>query len=205
MKRILILTVAVWLGGILIAPAQDASAAADRAAAEERYQRLAGKLQDLTEAQEAQSKRIAALAEEINSVREQQSKPNTDAVQRDELRKLAEQLKDVDEKRAADKELILKEISKLASLPVAPKPTKPATKPKSETASDTSADASPDKNYEGYEHTVKSGETLIAIVRAYNKEYSLKLTVDQVLKHPMNANVKPEKLAVGQKIFIPAK
>lgn len=180
---------------------------ADRQAAEERYQQLVGRLQDLHEAQQAQVKRMEAMSTEIRALREEAGKPDTDKVQREEFRKLAEQVKDIDEKRAADKEKILKEISKLANapVPVAKTPKQPEITPKADPQPPASPDAGPEKNYEGYEHIVKSDETLSAIVRAYNKEQGLKLTVEQVLKHPLNANVKPEKLKVGQKIFIPAK
>jgi hypothetical protein len=63
--------------------------------------------------------------------------------------------------------------------------------------------APPAANYEGFEHTVKTGETLLAIIKAYNKEQGLKNTLASVLKHPLNAKVK-EKVLVGQKVFIPA-
>jgi hypothetical protein len=175
---------------------------------EERYQKLVGKVQDLAETQQAQAKRIEALTEELRLVRTELGKPNTDLVQRDELRKLAEQVKEIDTKREDDKNLILSEIKKLGKTP-AVSGGKPIVKSKPDNTVDPGANKSADKtadtNYEGFEHTVKSGETLIAIIQAYNKENSLKLTVDQVLKHPINAGVKPEKLRVGQKIFIPAK
>lgn len=208
MKRILFFGTLAWLCGVTILWAQDASAIADRQAVEERYQLLAGKVQDLAEAQQAHAKRIEALAEEIRSLHSEQSKPQVDIVQRDELRKLAEQVKEIDEKRADDKDLILSEIKKLGKTP-AISGGKPITKSKpdktSDFGTDKSTNGSVDGNFEGFEHTVKSGETLTAIVLAYNKENGLKLTVEQVLKHPLNAGVKPEKLRVGQKVFIPAK
>ena len=139
-------------------------------------------------------------------MRDQINKPDTDKVQRDELRKLAEQVKDIDDKRAADKELILTEIKKLGKTMTLSPAAKPPSKPKPDNSADTGTTApAADKNYEGYEHVVKPGETLMAIIQAYNKEQGLKLTLDQVLKHPLNANLKPEKMKVGQKIFIPAK
>jgi TolA-binding protein len=206
MKRILIYSMAALLSGISVSRAQDASALADRQAVMERYQQLAGKLQDLSEAQQSQTKRIEALAAEIKSLRDEINKPDKDKVQRDELRKLAEQVKDIDDKRAADKELILTEIKKLGKASaITGTVAKPSPKPRPDTSTDSGMVSPPDKNYEGYEHVVKSGETLMAVIQAYNKEQGLKLTLDQVLKHPLNANLKPEKMRVGQKIFIPAK
>jgi TolA-binding protein len=209
MKRILIAGMALWLGSVSLLQAQSAaSAAADRQAADEINARLTGKIQDLSESQDALNRKIEELQNQIKELRDQQGKPNTDVVQRDELRKLAEQVKDIDEKRQADKEMIVAEIKKLgniAATPIKPPKAKLTPVPATTDAGTTDTPPAANANYEGYEHTVKSGETLIAIIRAYNKEYDLKLTLDQVLKHPMNAKVKPEKLAVGQKVFIPAK
>lgn len=200
MKRILIFSLAAWLGGVSSLPAQSgffASKAADQQAAEERYQRLAGKVQDLTEAQEALQRRIAALAEEIRALREQQAQPNADAVGREELKRLAEKVQEIDQKREADRELILKEIARLA------KTTPPAAGSSSKLKADTTPAAGADKNYEGYEYVIKSGDTLRAIVAAYN-EQGIKVTVDQVLKHPLNNKLNPNKLRVGQKVFVPS-
>src|SRR5262249_9462419 len=141
-----------------------------------------------------------AMAEEIRALREELGKPKPDSVGRDELKKLAEQVRDIDEKRAADKELIMKELTKLARVnsPVhvdAPPPKKTDSAP---------ADSAPDnKEYEGYEYIVKSGDTIAAIARAYGDQ-GIKVTIDQILKHPLNKKVDPAKLRVGQKIFIPA-
>lgn len=204
MKRILSLGVLAWLGGLATLEAQDASAIADRQAAEERYQQLAGKVQDLAEAQQAQAKRLEALAEEIRSLRGELGRANPDVVQREELRKLAEEVREIDEKRTKDKELILSELAKLGK----PSPVtkgKATTKTKPDSSTDSTAGRATEKAYEGFEHSVKSGETLMAIVQAYNKEHGLKLTVEQVLQHPLNAGLKPEKLRIGQTVFIPAK
>ena len=197
MKKTIIVMAALLLMfacSVLAQNAASASATADRQAAEELYQRLSGKVQDLSEAQDALRRQLDELQNQIRELRDQQNKPDSEKVERGELRKLAEQLKEVDDKRAADKELILKEISKLASMP-----------PVVRSATTSGGDGAGQKNYEGYEHTVKSGETLIAIIRAYNKEYHLKLTVDSVIKNPMNTGLKADALTVGQKVFIPLK
>jgi hypothetical protein len=214
MKRILILAAAVF-GAVATLPAQDAAAIADQQAAQENYQALAGKVDDLVTANQLQLKRIADLENQVHALQDAQSQPNTNAVDPASVRDLAEKVQEIDQKREADKELILKQIADLATLP-APGATGSKHKHKAEavdtttsdTTSDTAATPAPDtggdnKNYEGYEYVVKSGDTLTAIVTAYNKQAGLHLTVEQVLKHPLNAKVKPEKLRVGQKIFIP--
>ena len=64
--------------------------------------------------------------------------------------------------------------------------------------------ASADASKEIAEHTVEQGQTLSAIVAAYNAEYkkrgkrtSLKLVLDA------NPNIKPESMSVGQKVIVP--
>jgi LysM repeat protein len=57
---------------------------------------------------------------------------------------------------------------------------------------------SPEK---GFEHEVKSGQTLSAIIQAY-RDQGVKVTLKQVLD--ANPTLKPERMKAGQKIFIPA-
>jgi hypothetical protein len=201
MKKILIVSLAAWLGGSFHLPAQSgifASKVADQQAAEEQYQRLAGKVQDLAESQQALQKRIAALAEEIRALREQQAQPNPDTVGREELKRLAEKVQEIDQKREADKDLILKEVAKLAK--GVPVPANPSPKPKA----DVTLPADADKNYEGYEYVMKEGDTLSAVATAY-REKGVNVKVNDILKHPLNAKLDPNKIPVGQRIFIPAK
>lgn len=212
MKRIFILTIAGLLWGNSILHAQDGSAAAvaDQQAAQENYQKLAGRVQDLTDALDAQQKRIVALEADLRALREEQSKPNPDVVGRDELKQLSEKVKEIDDKRAADKELILDQIKQLgqvtAALPVTPTKKSAKVKKNSDTPDTTTNNptaAGGDKNYEGYEYVIKAGDTLSKVVAAY-QEQGVKVTVQQILKHPLNTKVNPDKLRVGQKIFIPA-
>lgn len=177
--------------------------AADAQAALEHYQKISGKLEDLTTANELQQKRIAELEGQLRELRDAQGKADPNAVSRDELRQLAAKVKEIDEKRAADKELILGEIAKLAKTP-ASVPGK-ISKPKPEAKLDAKPDAAPDAaggKYEGYEYVVKEGDTLSKIVAAY-REKGVKITSAQILKHPLNMKVDANKLRVGQKIFIP--
>jgi len=196
MKRFSIFLIGCLL---LITPAtrgQDAAAAAakaERDAAEERYKRLNSAVEDLLAAQTEQQKRIAALAKEVESLREQQSRPRASYASEEDLRRLAEKIQEIDKKRADDKELILKEIGKLGkTLSATPvKPLKPIT-------ADTTPSATPNK---GFEYEIKSGDTLSVIVQAYG-EKGIKVTVKQILK--ANPGLDEKKLQVGQKIFIPA-
>ena len=200
MKRFSIFLIACLL---LITPAvrgQDAAAAAakaERDAAEERYKRLNSAVDDLLAAHTEQQKRIAALAKEVESLREQQSRPRASYASEEDLRRLAEKIQEIDKKRADDKELILKEIGKLGNkFSATPGPARP--KP---SVADTTPSTSPEKSDKGYEYVIKSGDSLSAIAKAY-REQGIKVTVDQILK--ANPKLEPTKLRVGQKIWIPA-
>ena len=65
------------------------------AATEERLNQLSGKIEDLIAGQEAQRKRIAELSKEIESLRDQQTKPNTTYAGHEDLKRLADEQKDL--------------------------------------------------------------------------------------------------------------
>ncbi len=195
MKRIslVLMTLALWAPPVL--RAQDA-------ALEERLNKLSGQIEDLRAARETDQKRIAELTKDLEAVREQAAKPTGNYASQEDLRRLAEKLQEVDKNREHDKDIILKEISKLGKVVAVPPPPKKA--PQSAPADNpvpgpgTEKSAMPEK---GFEYVIKSGDTLSVIVQAY-KDQNIKVTVDQILK--ANPGLKPEKLRVGQKIFIPA-
>ena len=195
-----------WLGGNLMTMAQDASAMADRQSAEERYQKLAGKVEDLAAAGDLQQKRIAALEADLKVSREEQGRVNPDVVGREELKQLAQTVKEIDQKRAADKELILKEIERLGQTAALPAKKTTKVKKAAETPAtpvDNPPTANGDQTYEGFEYVIKDGDTLSKIAAGCQKQ-GVKVTVAQILKHPLNAKLDPNKLIVGRKIFIPA-
>lgn len=181
MKTIFLAVMAISLAVVLPVRAQDA-------ALEERVNKLNGYLQDLQATAETQRRQIEELSRQVDNLREQLNKPGNSATA-DDLRKLGEQIQEIDRKRQADKELIIKEIEALGK--VAAKPSRPR-------PIDTPA-ASP--NDKGYEYTVQSGDTLMAIAKAY-RDQGIKVTSDQIIK--ANPGLKAENMKVGQKIFIPA-
>ncbi len=61
-------------------------------------------------------------------------------------------------------------------------------------------DPEPAAPQKGYEYEVKSGDTIHAIVAAYQAN-GVKVSVNQVLK--ANPGLNPNKLRRGQKVFIP--
>jgi LysM repeat protein len=192
MKRISFLLVTLALGCGPVARAQDA-------ATQERLDKLAGEVQNLTEAQAALKKQINELSRELESVREQVSRPSGNYARSEDLKSLAEDIKAVDRKRMEDADRVRSELAKLRDLLKAPltPPKQRSTPPPKETSSG-SGSTTPEK---GFEYVVQSGDTLDAIALAY-REKNIKITVAQILK--ANPGLKAERLKVGQKIFIPA-
>lgn len=177
----------------------------------EDVRRLHGTVESLTEGQESLRRQIQELRDVVSDLRQenarlkQQLASGGEMVNREQLKEVIKSIKQVDEKRAADAEYvkrqleeIAKEVSKSLSAPPlvreTPKPTKPAT-----VVQDPPVNL-PEKQYV---HKVGTGETLGAIIAAYNKEYSLKVKVSDVLA--ANPNLKdPKRLRVGQELNIPA-
>jgi hypothetical protein len=196
MKRIFFYLTALSLCGGAGLRAQDA-------AVEERLNKLSGLVQDLQESRDNQKKQIDALAKEIAALREQQSKPNTTYATQEDLKRLADAFKELDKKREADKQLILKELEKLGKTISSPPPGKKST-PKEPAAPVDKAGprGAPAANEKSYEYTIQPNDTPTSIARKYNTELGLKLTPDDILK--ANPGLKERGLAVGKNIWIPA-
>ena len=160
-------------------------------------------VQHLQEASDIQRKQIDALAKEIAALREQQSKPNTSYASQEDLKRLADAFKELDKKREADKQLILKEIEKLGATIASPPQAKKNT-PKEPTAPVDKAGprGAPPANEKGYKYIILPNDNLIGIAKKYNAELGLKLTPEQILK--ANPGLEERKLIVGQPIWIPA-
>jgi LysM repeat protein len=186
------LALALLFAPLAPAGAQDpeaAAAAAARQDAEERYKRLNAAVEDLILAQAAQQKKITELAAAIAELREELSRTASQQSSREELRSLAEKLREIEKNRETDKKLILDELKKLAQAPPPVRPSAPA--------ASTTAAARPEK---GYEYVVAPGDTLSTIAAAYRKE-GIKVTVDMILK--ANPKLDPNRMPVGTKLFIP--
>jgi LysM repeat protein len=193
MKRISFLLVAALLSGAIVARADDA-------AVEERLNKLSGQMEDLLGAVARQDKRLSALEKELESVREQAAKPGGNYASQEELRKLWEKLQEIDQKRLADNERIVKEIDKLGKAPTGgskPKPAKPLNPVEDSGKGAGNPGGGADK---GFEYVIAPGDTPSTIAQAY-REKGVKVTSEQILK--ANPGVKERSLKVGQKIFIP--
>ena len=191
MKRIYFLLAAALLAAPSALRGQDA-------AVEERLNKLSAQIQDLVEARDAQNKRIEELAKQVMELQDQQSKPTASYASPEDLKELAGKLQEVDRKRVEDTELILKKIEGLGKTLGASTPRKPVAIQPATPSGDGSA---PGKPEDGYYYVIQSGDSLSAIAKAYG-EKNIKVTVTQIQK--ANPGLNPEKMRVGQKIFIPA-
>src|SRR5262245_15616849 len=115
MKRIPVLRAIFVLCVTFTASAQDA-------ATEERWNKLSGQIEDLLAGQAAQQKRISELAREVENLREQSSKPSANYATTDDLKRLADSIKEVDRKRMEDYDKIRTELLKLGKSVSAPVP-----------------------------------------------------------------------------------
>lgn len=171
---------------------------AQDAATEERLNRLQAAIETLQASNVELQKRLTELTRELREVREQAGRPTGDFASTEDVKQLADRVREVDRKRADDRDLILKEIEKLgrtmsggtATSRPRPNPDPPRTETR------------PASTEKGFEYTIQSGDTLSSIVAACREQHGLRVTVDQILK--ANPGLKPNALRVGQKIFIPA-
>ena len=166
------------------------------AATQQQIDKLSGQMQDLLEAQAQQGKRMDALMKDISELREKVTAPQvSDSASREDLKKLAEQVQEIDKKRQDDRELILKNLEKLGKIAAAPAHVSTPVKPKQ--GDDAPVQAVPQN---GYEYTIKAGDSPSAIAKAY-RDQGVKVTTAQILK--ANPGLDANKLFVGKKIFIP--
>ena len=195
MKRISLLLAALLLCGI-------SKVQADDAATEERLNQLSGKIEDLIASQETQRKQLAEIRREIDGLREQASKPSGNFAGQEDLKRVADAVKEVDRKRLDDYEKIRTTIKDLGKTLAASSPSTPTRKVKNESepteTPKASKQASSDK---GFEHIVKSGDTISGIIAAY-KAQNIKVNKEQIMA--ANPGLAPEKMRLGQKIWIPA-
>jgi phage tail protein X len=166
------------------------------AATQEQIGKLSGQIQDMLEAQSAQAKRISALEKDISDLRDKLNQPAVnDSASADDLKKLAAQVQEIDKKRQADNEQILKAIEKLGKAGGAATHKPPAV------SNDTPAPVpAVGGKQKGYDYEIHPGDTLLAIAKAY-REQGVKVTTAQILA--ANPGLNPNALIAGKKIFIP--
>ena len=121
------------------------------------------------------------------------------------MKKLAEQVQEIDKKRQEDNDRVLKELERLekslgasSSSHRSPPDITPDTTPTPIKSHPTTSPSGPQN---GYDYTIQRGDTLLAIAKAYRAQ-GIKVTTDQILK--ANPGLDAKNMKVGQKIFIPA-
>ena len=190
MKRISFFLMTALLATPVLAPAQDA-------ATEERLNQLSAQIDVLKEAKEAQNKRIDALEKQVGDLQSQLNKPSGNYASTDDLKQVADAVKEVDKNRKADNEKVLNELEKLGK-------TLGGGSGGHHTSSVTPTDTPKptfDPNTPHMEYPVQAGDNLSAIAKAYTDK-GIKVTVKQILA--ANPGLKAENLKPGQKIIIPA-
>jgi LysM repeat protein len=189
MKRILFSLLILPLGLAFPAHAQDA-------ATEERLNKLSGQIEDLIAGQKSQQRQVAELLKEVQTLREQASKPSATYASPEDLKHLADTVKEVDQKRIDDYKKITADLLAIRKAVEAPIKSKPGP-----SISEHPAPEKEKPTEKGFEYVVQPGDTLSVIVQAY-REKNIKVSVDQIIK--ANPGLSATKLRVGQKLFIPA-
>ncbi len=177
----------------------------------EAIERMSKDVETLISANAELQRKLSSAVEELNRVRQEQSRSANDtSVQavREDLRRLAEKVQEVDQKRISDKSEIAREVERsFAKIEKLLK--SPSNGGSSGTHSPTSAKPATSSKpipSDGFEYVVKSGDTLSKIIANANvqlKEQGLKaVSLTQV--QDANPGLKPERMKIGEKIFIPA-
>jgi hypothetical protein len=194
-------TISLW---VLLLVLTATLAPAQESATQQQLDKLSGQIQDMLDAQAQQGKRIDALEREISELRDKVNTPvvEKDYASRDDLKKLAEQVEEIDRKRQDDRDLILKQIETLGAAPAISPSTShhhssssPTTANNTTTITDTST-----VPQTGYEYQIKQGDNLGLIIKAY-RDQGVKVTKSQIIK--ANPKMNPDVLIPGKKIFIP--
>ena len=155
---------------------------------------------DLSDALALLTRKHISLMEELKLLREENeklavrlAKGNRDLATREDLASLAKNLRDLDEKRVKDFDVILKEVEQMLKKTVRANP-KPSP----------STPTGPGR-IKGFEHVVQQGEFVSTILAAFNTEFKKQgkklVTLSQVLK--ANPGLNANNIRVGQKILIP--
>jgi uncharacterized coiled-coil protein SlyX len=179
--------------------AEAAAAIAARQDADDRYQRLSASVQELQAANAGLQKKLSALIEELQKVREEAARNGANYATHEDLNRLAEKLREVDQKREADNRRILDALEKLAKTPL------PGSDLRRMERTDLPENKSPKgpssaRRRRAIGTRFKREDKLSMIVQEYRKK-GVKVTLQQV--KDANPDVNPNRLLVGQKIWIP--
>ena len=177
---------------------------------QEEFRRLQGEVADLRDAKAADQRRINELSRKVDqlqsALRESNEKHTLklgDAVTRDDLKKIIDQIVEVDKKRAEDRDVILDQFEKLAKAVSEPRGN---TRRPRVTENKEKEDEKPTQ-IEGtfIEHKVKDGDVFSVILQDFNAalkdEGRPTITTSDVKK--VNPKVDLNRIYVGQTILLP--
>lgn len=174
---------------------------------EERLQRLTTTVELLEAALAEQERKLNLVIEELQRLREEVASASTRRPWAEDLRQLSDAIAEVDRKRAADNELVLKVLSELKT--PAPAPAEPArpqgTKPGRAADSTEPSKNRPEQAEEkAIEYTMLKNETLSGVVSRFNadakKQGYQPLTVAQVME--FNKIEDPRRIREGARIWL---
>lgn len=178
----------------------------------ESFKQLQSEVAALTESRDALAADMRKLREELAAMRAE----NTELKQRlitatareyasrDDLRKVVDQVQEVDRRRSADATLVREKLEEIVRQLNKPVPLPPAIEPTTTRpgggGKNPSDDSGAPSDY--YEYTMKEGDILSVVISEYNKTQGLKVRLAQVLK--ANPNIKDaNRVPVGTKVKIP--
>jgi len=192
-------TISLWLFILAFAAFAPGGARAQESPIQQQIDQINGQIQDIYGVLDRQDKRITALEAQISDLQNKLNQPGgNNFASADDLKKLAEQVQEIDKKRQEDNAQILKALEKLdKSLGVATPEHK--SEPVVTTNNNSTANSGAPQN--GYWQTIGNGDTISAIAKAY-QDKGIKVTVKQILD--ANPGLDPKNLKVGQKVWIPA-
>jgi len=222
----------VWLGLLLVrlslfgqdaaatnaivtnTPAAGAAAVAEQQGEDEKYKRVTADIELLRAANQALSDKLAAMTEENRQMRADLAKLTSDSSVADPIKLisqkievLAQKIEEVDKKRGDDRQAISEEIAKSFDRlkKLLDEATATATAPRPAPRANPNPAPLATEPQNGVKYTVKSGERLIDILRAYNETFKSQgkktISLSQLLE--ANPGVDPKHMAIGQTIIIP--
>lgn len=197
-------TISFWLSIVALIVTAVPRASAQDAATQQQLDQLSGQIQNVQDMLNQQDKRISDLEKKVSDMQDKLNQPGgSDYASADDLKKLAQQVQEIDQKRQDDNEKILKALEKLGHggevEPIHNRTPEVSTPTPPNPGENPTPNATGPQN--GYYYTIAPGNTLSAVAKAYRAQ-GVKVTVAQIIA--ANPGLNPNSLIVGRKIFIPA-
>lgn len=177
-----------WLlaAGLLLpaAPFPAHAQAVDPAVVGERLQRLTVAVESLEMALASQKRQIENLSDEVQRLRDSQANQGAERPWVDDMKRLADAIAEVDRKRVADSEQVLKVLTEIRKAAAAEARREPAPRASSAPpAADRDREPSAEK---AVPYVLEPGQTISEVVDSFNKEARKQgyqaLSIDQVMK-----------------------